>query len=45
MATLPVALDLAGTFVFVLSGALVGVRHRLDLFGLRRGWKLPTPRE
>ena len=34
MATLLVALDLAGTFVFALSGALVGVRHRLDLFGV-----------
>ena len=29
-----VALDLVGTFVFALSGALVGVRHRLDLFGV-----------
>ena len=27
-------LDLLGTFVFALSGALVGVRHRLDLFGV-----------
>jgi uncharacterized membrane protein YeiH len=34
METLLVALDLAGTFVFALSGALVGVRHRLDLFGV-----------
>jgi uncharacterized membrane protein YeiH len=34
MPTLLVALDLAGTFVFALSGALVGVRHRLDLFGV-----------
>ena len=34
MATLLVALDLLGTFVFALSGALVGVRHRLDLFGV-----------
>ena len=34
MATLLVALDLAGTFTFALSGALVGVRHRLDLFGV-----------
>lgn len=34
MATLLVVLDLAGTFVFALSGALVGVRHRLDLFGV-----------
>jgi uncharacterized membrane protein YeiH len=28
------ALDLAGTFVFALSGALAGVKHRLDLFGV-----------
>jgi uncharacterized membrane protein YeiH len=32
--TLLVVLDLVGTFVFALSGALVGVRHRLDLFGV-----------
>jgi uncharacterized membrane protein YeiH len=32
--TLVVALDLFGTFVFALSGAMVGVRHRLDLFGV-----------
>lgn len=34
MEDLVVALDLGGTFVFALSGALVGVRHRLDLFGV-----------
>ncbi|MBL8213484.1 MAG: trimeric intracellular cation channel family protein [Bryobacterales bacterium] len=34
LTTLLVALDLAGTFVFALSGALVAVRHRLDLFGI-----------
>jgi uncharacterized membrane protein YeiH len=28
------ALDLAGTFVFALSGAVAGVRQRLDLFGV-----------
>lgn len=28
------ALDLAGTFVFALSGAMAGVKHRLDLFGV-----------
>lgn len=28
------AFDLAGTFVFALSGATVAVRHRLDLFGV-----------
>ena len=29
-----VALDLLGTFVFALSGAAAGVKHRLDLFGV-----------
>ncbi len=29
-----IVLDLAGTFVFALSGAMSGVRHRLDLFGV-----------
>jgi len=28
------ALDLAGTFVFALSGAISGVEHRLDIFGV-----------
>ena len=32
--TLNVILDLSGTFVFALSGAAVGVKHRLDLFGV-----------
>ena len=32
--TLVLALDLFGTFVFALSGAMAGVRHRFDLFGL-----------
>jgi uncharacterized membrane protein YeiH len=32
--TLLVAFDLGGTFVFALSGATVGVKHRLDLFGV-----------
>lgn len=27
-------IDIFGTFVFALSGATVGVRHRLDLFGV-----------
>src|SRR5436309_13649348 len=27
-------LELAGTFVFALSGAAAGVKHRLDLFGV-----------
>ena len=34
METLVLALDLVGTFVFALSGAMVGVRRRLDLFGV-----------
>lgn len=33
-ATLLYALDLAGTFVFALSGAAAGVKNRLDLFGV-----------
>jgi uncharacterized membrane protein YeiH len=32
--TLVLALDLAGTFVFGLSGGIAGVRHRLDVFGV-----------
>jgi uncharacterized membrane protein YeiH len=32
--TLVLLLDLAGTFVFALSGATVGVRHKLDIFGV-----------
>jgi uncharacterized membrane protein YeiH len=32
--TLVLALDLFGTFVFALSGAMDGVRHRLDIFGV-----------
>ena len=27
-------LDLAGTFVFAISGAMLGVRHKLDIFGV-----------
>src|SRR3954468_21714177 len=34
MESLPYVLDLAGTFVFALSGAMAGVRHRLDIFGV-----------
>jgi uncharacterized membrane protein YeiH len=34
ISTFLVALDLLGTFVFALSGAAAGVRHRLDLFGV-----------
>jgi uncharacterized membrane protein YeiH len=33
-ATLLLALDLVGTFVFALSGATAGVRKRLDVFGV-----------
>ena len=33
-ATLLVALDLIGTFVFALSGAAAGVKHKLDAFGV-----------
>ncbi|HKW77205.1 MAG TPA: trimeric intracellular cation channel family protein [Terriglobales bacterium] len=34
MSTLTVILDLVGTFVFALSGAIAGLKHRLDLFGV-----------
>src|SRR6476660_7930376 len=34
MKTLLLVLDLVGTFVFALSGAMAGVRHRLDVFGV-----------
>lgn len=34
MDTYLVTLDLAGTFVFAISGAAVGVRQRLDIFGV-----------
>jgi len=34
MNTLLLVLDLTGTFVFALSGAGAGVKHRLDLFGV-----------
>lgn len=34
LSTLLVVFDLAGTFVFALSGAMMGVKHRLDLFGV-----------
>ena len=34
MKTLVLVLDLAGTFVFALSGAMTAVKHRLDLFGI-----------
>lgn len=34
VATLLLVLDLCGTFVFALSGAIAGIRHRFDLFGI-----------
>ena len=34
MESLPYVLDLAGTFVFALSGAMAGVKRKLDLFGV-----------
>ena len=34
MESLPYILDLAGTFVFAFSGAVAGVKHRLDIFGV-----------
>ena len=34
MNTLLLVLDLTGTFVFALSGASAGAKHRLDLFGV-----------
>ncbi len=34
IATLLLTLDLAGTAVFAISGAAVGVKHRLDIFGV-----------
>jgi uncharacterized membrane protein YeiH len=34
MERLPLVLDLTGTFVFALSGALAGVKRELDLFGV-----------
>jgi uncharacterized membrane protein YeiH len=34
MGSFPYALDLAGTFVFALSGGMAGVKHKLDLFGV-----------
>src|SRR6476620_2006595 len=34
VSTFLVALDLGGTFVFALSGATAGIKHRLDIFGV-----------
>jgi uncharacterized membrane protein YeiH len=34
VSTVTLVLDLLGTFVFALSGAVSGVKHRLDIFGV-----------
>jgi uncharacterized membrane protein YeiH len=34
VSTLVLVLDLCGTFVFALSGAMAGLKHKLDLFGV-----------
>jgi uncharacterized membrane protein YeiH len=34
MTSLPYLLDLMGTFVFALSGAMASVKHKLDIFGV-----------
>ena len=34
MESLPYVLDLGGTFVFALSGAMAGIKRKLDLFGV-----------
>ena len=34
VASLLLSLDLVGTAVFAISGAAVGVKHRLDVFGV-----------
>jgi uncharacterized membrane protein YeiH len=34
ISTVTLVLDLLGTFVFAISGAVSGVKHRLDLFGV-----------
>jgi uncharacterized membrane protein YeiH len=34
MMSLPYVLDLIGTLVFALSGAMAGVKHKLDIFGV-----------
>ena len=31
---LTVVLDLVGTFVFAISGATAGIKHKLDIFGI-----------
>jgi uncharacterized membrane protein YeiH len=34
VSTMVLVLDLCGTFVFALSGAMAGITHKLDLFGV-----------
>jgi uncharacterized membrane protein YeiH len=34
VSTIVLVLDLCGTFVFALSGAMVGIKHRFDFFGV-----------
>ena len=34
MESLPYLFDLTGAFVFALSGAMAGIKHRLDVFGV-----------
>lgn len=34
LSTVVLVLDLCGTFVFALSGAMAGIKHRLDIFGV-----------
>ena len=34
VSTVVLVLDLCGTLVFALSGAMAGIKHRLDLFGV-----------
>jgi uncharacterized membrane protein YeiH len=34
VSTLVLVLDLCGAFVFALSGAMAGIKHKLDLFGV-----------
>ena len=40
--TLVLVLDLCGTFVFALSGAMVGIKQRFDLFGVLGHGRLKT---
>ncbi|WP_368667140.1 TRIC cation channel family protein [Novosphingobium sp. 18050] len=42
-----IVLDLGGTFAFVLSGAMAGVRRRFDIFGcsMRPVWRFSPSRD